>query len=400
VARVLALLLVVVGHLTLAVIDRTDDGVRGANLLELHPDWAVMAALAPMPVFFAAAGWANALATPVAAGPRLGSLVGSAAAVVVAWSAGVVLAAVVAGDPGIVADGARVATQPVWFLAAYVPFAANGRALSSFVVRRPVAVIGGALAVLALLDLARFGFGLPDWIGWPGFFVAWGVPWLLGAWWRHRAEAGAFREQWTGAGLAVGGLVGAIALVNAAGYAPALIDAVDGARSNTTPPTLYTATAAIAQVGVLLVCARLLDAAGRRWRTLWDRAGEAAVGVYLWHLTALALCAGVITLGMPVPERLTAAWWWTRPIWWVAVIAIASGLVAVNAVVRGRIRRRSPQRAAPRRVWVLIGVFLATAGAGLVGLRGPRTVELALACSALMIAAWAALGGPGPARRD
>ena len=248
VARVLALLLVVVGHLTLAVIDRADDRVRGANLLELHPGWAVAAALAPMPVFFAAAGWANARATPVSAGPRLRSFVGAAAAVVVAWSAGVVVADVVAGDPGIVADGARVATQPVWFLAAYVPLAAGGHLLSTFVARRPVAVVGGCLAALALLDLARFGFGAPDWIGWPGFFVAWGVPWLLGAWWRHRVETGPFRERWTGTVLAGGALIGAVVLVHAGGYAPALIDAVPGARSNTTPPTLYTATVGIAQV--------------------------------------------------------------------------------------------------------------------------------------------------------
>jgi hypothetical protein len=258
--------------------------------------------------------------------------------------------------------------------------------------RSPVAVIGGCLAVLAALDVARFGLGAPEWIGWLGFLLAWGVPWLAGGWWRDRSARG-FHEQRTGLVLAVAATAAAAVLVHAAGYAPALIDAVEGARSNTTPPTLYTAVVALAQVGVLLLGARLLDAAGRRWRRLWVSAGEAAVGVYLWHLTALALCGGVIALGLPVPERLTAAWWSTRPLWWAAVIAVALGLVAATATVRVRIRRGSGQPAERDRTYAAAGVVLAAAGAGLVGLRGPRTVPLAAACSALFVAAWLALGG-------
>ena len=403
VARLLALFLVVIGHLTLAVVDRDDGGVRGANLLTLHPGWAFAAAAAPMPIFFAAAGWANARASVVSGAPRLGSLVGAATAVVVVWSAGVVVAQVVAGQPGVVADGARIATQPVWFLAAYVPFAAGGGFLAGLAARRPGAAIGGSFVMLALLDVARFGLGAPDWLGWPGFFLAWGVPWLAGGWWRDRAERGDFREQRWGAMLAIAATTAAVALVHLGGYSPALIDAVDGTRSNTTPPTLYTATVGLAQVGVLLLGASLLDAAGRRWRRMWDRAGEAAVGVYLWHLSALAVCAGVIALGLPVPERLTRMWWWTRPIWWAAVIIVALGFVAATATVRARTKRATqpPRRTTHTRA--LAGVVLATIGAALVGLRGPRTVELALGCSALFVSAWLGLRGTqshGSEQRD
>jgi hypothetical protein len=76
VARILALLVVVLGHLLLAVVDRPGDEVRGANLLALHPGWALVAAAAPMPVFFAAGGWANATAAWSSAVPRLRTLVG------------------------------------------------------------------------------------------------------------------------------------------------------------------------------------------------------------------------------------------------------------------------------------------------------------------------------------
>jgi hypothetical protein len=400
VARIVALFLVVIGHLTLAVIDRDDGSVRGANLLALHPGWAIAAAAAPMPIFFAAAGWANARASVGTSAARLGSLVGAAAAVVVVWSAGVIAAQALAGQPGVVADGARIATQPVWFLAAYVPFAANGRLLARVAARRPGAVIGGSFVMLALLDVARFGLGAPDWLGWPGFFLAWGVPWLAGGWWRDRAERGDFRERRWGAVLAIGATVAAAGLVHLGGYSPALIDAVDGTRSNTTPPTLYTATVGLAQVGVLLLGASLLDAAGRRWRRIWDRAGEAAVGVYLWHMTALAVCAGAIAAGLPVPERLTATWWWTRPIWWAAVITVALGLVAATAAVRARTRRTTQP---PRRIGgnrALAGMVLATTAAALVGVRGPRTVELALACSALFVSAWLTLRGTQSRRID
>jgi hypothetical protein len=245
---------------------------------------------------------------------------------------------------------------------------------------------------LAALDIARFGLGAPAWLGWPAFFVAWGVPWLAGGWWRARATQG-FRERRTGLALALTAGAAAVALVHLAGYSPALIDAVDGARSNTTPPTLYTAVVGLAQVGILLLCAGWLDAAGHRWRRWWDRAGEAAVGVYLWHLTALALCAGVVALGVPVPERLTGTWWLTRPLWWAAVIAVSLGLVAVTAAVRSRLRRRDVAPVSPGVGAAIAGVVLTGAGAALVGLRGPRTAPLALACSASFLAAWLAFGG-------
>jgi hypothetical protein len=112
------------------------------------------------------------------------------------------------------------------------------------------------------------------------FFLAWGVPWLAGGWWRDRSARG-FHEQRTGLVLAVAATGAAAVLVHAADYAPRRSTPSTGRRSNTTPPTRGTAVVALAQVGVLLLGARWLDAAGRRWRRLWDRAGEAAVGVYL-----------------------------------------------------------------------------------------------------------------------
>jgi hypothetical protein len=324
---------------------------------------------------------------------RLRALVGLGTVVVGVWSGAVIAASVVSGDPGRLGDGARIATQPLWFLAAYLPMAAAGAHLTGLAARRPIITIGGCLVLLGALDVARFALGAPSWIGWPGFFLAWGVPWLAGGWWRDRSEQGRLTERRTGIGLACGFGLAGVALVAFAGYGPALIDAVPGARSNTTPPTAYTGVIALAQVGILLACAGALDRAGRRWRRLWDWAGEAAVAVYVWHLTALALCAGVLALGVPTPERFTGWWWASRPFWFAAVLAVTIALVGVTAATRRSMRRndRRHRELSSRRA--RFGIATAVAAAGAVGVRGPRTVALAMTCTALFACAWALLGG-------
>lgn len=423
VARILALCVVVCGHLLMAVVDRPERGVRSANLLALQPGLAWLAVLAPMPVFFAAGGWANTRATLATSAVRLRSLVGLSAVVVVVWSVFVAVVTALTGEAGVVGTGARLATQPLWFLAAYVPLAAYGQRLAGLASRMNMVVLAGAgLAGLALLDLARFAWGAPGWVGWPGFFLAWGLPWLAGSWWRQRYEATAgFRERRTGLGLMVGGAAACVGLVAVFGYSPALIDVVPGARSNTTPPTLYTGVAALAQVGALLLLAPALDRAGRRWDRIWSRAGEAAVGTYLFHLSGLASCIAAVAAvaglgsggaaGVALPERLTWGWWLSRPLWWAAVLAVTALCVALTAMARrslapgARSDRDSTASVASsggvipallRRHAVHLGVVTATVAAAYVGLQGPRTIGPAAVCTALFAAAWWLLQPPRP----
>ena len=393
VARVGALVMVVIGHLGLAVIDRGPDGAfRGANVLALYPGLAWLAMLAPMPVFFAAAGWANATATPRSAAPRLGRLVGLSAVVVVLWSVFSVGELLVRGDGGVVADGGRLATQPLWFLAVYVPFAALGSTIAGLA-ERPLLALGGCVAGLVVLDVVRFGFGAPELVGWPGFFLAWGVAWLLGAWWRLRWQTGWTHERRTGALLAVAGSAVACGLVIFAGYDPSLIDAVEGQRSNTTPPGLFTAVAGVVQVGFLMMIADGLDRVAARARGVVDRAGEASVAVYVWHLTSLALCAAVIAAGLWAPPRFSTGWWLTRPLWFAAVLGV-TGLLA-GATALGR--RRSPRETVPRSpstARIAIGLVAATVGAGVVGLFGPRTLPSATLAATAFLTSWWCLRTP------
>ena len=275
VARILALTVVVLGHLTIAVVDLDAAGeVRGTNLLTLEPAWRWMAMLAPMPVFFAAAGWANSMADLRSSARRLAAVVGTAAVVVVVWSSIVAVTWAVGGDETLVGRGAWIATQPLWFLAAYVPLAAMGGHVASLARNhmRPAVVV--VVVALVGLDLARFGGDAPAWIGWACFPLAWGLPWLLGAWWRDRVERGHLNERRAGLALIVGGTLVAAGLVAWAGYSVALIDTGGDARSNTTPPGLYTAAAGVVSGGPVARGRQLAGPARAGASSLVGRGGE------------------------------------------------------------------------------------------------------------------------------
>ena len=298
------------------------------------------------------------------------------------------------GDVGVLGKGARLATQPLWFLAAYLPFAFWGRTLARAAKARPVLSIGGCLLMTGVLDFIHFVLDGPGWLAWPAFYFAWVTPWLLGAWWRDRWPRGAFSELRVGMLVAVCAGFVAWVLVARAGYQASLIDYGSDGRSNTNPPTLYTAVVAVAEVGVLMVAARGLDRVGLRFRALWNRAGSVALAVYVWHLTALSVCVGIIAIpGVPAPQRLSTAWWLSRPVWYSAVLGSCAGLVLATGVVQARLqtRRRSLPRGADGVVRLVLGTAVAAAGGAGVGLYGLMTVPRALVCCTLLFAGWTLL---------
>jgi hypothetical protein len=173
-----------------------------------------------------------------------------------------------------------------------------------------------------------------------------------------------------------------------AGYDPALIDAVEGQRSNTTPPGLFTAVAALVQVGLLMMMASGLDGLAARRRRLFDQAGAVSVAVYVWHLTALALCAAVIAAGLWAPVRFSLGWWLTRPLWFAAVLGATALLVALAGRGRDRQHRETTPLGRPSTTRIAIGLASTTAGAGIVGLLGPRTLPSALLAASTFVTGW------------
>ena len=118
----------------------------------------------------------------------------------------------------------------------------------------------------------------------------------------------------------------------------------------------------------------------------------------MWHLTALSLMVGLIAVGLAAPDRLTVAWWVTRPVWWAGVLGLTALLVAATAAGRSRLRRLGRPRPDARTGRLALGVVMATAGSALVGLEGPRDLALATACTGAFLAAYRLLRVAEPDR--
>lgn len=391
IARSSSLVLVVVAHLTMVVLDRAPDGsLRGINLFELYPRMEWLTMLSPMPLFFVASGWANVGGARASRLGRVVVLLGLATVVAAGWSLAALIERITTGDNGIVADGSRIATQPLWFLTAWIPFTVFSDVLTR-AARRIIPAVGTCLVVLAIVDVIRFVGDAPRWVGYPGFFVAWAVPWLMGAWWRQRHDTSTFHERRKGGAIAGGSIAISIVLVAFFDYHAALIDAVPGHRSNTTPPTLFTAVASLVQVGLFFIVARTLDSvAARRGRAI--RSLDAlAPGLYVWHLTALSLWGAVLAAGAWAPQRLSWQWWVSRPVWFAAVIAASIVFSLATRRVTSRLQAMPVRTDAGRGPFVIVPTLVAAATFGLIGLYGPDTTGMAITVTALCLFAFGAM---------
>ena len=318
---------------------------------------------------------------------RVRGLVGLAVVIVALWGSVAVVEQVVHGSRGSLTDGARLATQPLWFLAAYVPFVLLASSCAG-ALRRPVRMIALCTALVCTGDAARFLFDAPRSVAFPGFFAAWSVPFVIGWWWRSDSRARGSQERSIGIAMFMTGTIGCFVLVRWFGYTWRLIDAVAGGRSNSTPPTLFTVAACLSQAGAFMAVAQPCDALARRCGRAVRWTGRVAAATYVWHLTAVALCAVPLLLGLPFPVRFSTTWWLVRPLWFGAVLAVTCVLVAVT-------RRSSSREPAITDVqWPVRGprVLLATScvavGAGLTGLWGPTSPPRAAISSITFVVAW------------
>lgn len=388
--RGVSLMMVVAGHLSLAVIDKSGGDIRGDNLLALFPRWSWVTMIAPMPLFFLAGGYSNATSVFREACARLATFAALAATVVSAWAVPVVIAELSTGSSGVIGDGARLATQPLWFFAAYAPLAASTPWLWRSSNRVLATIIVGCALVVALCDMVRFTEVGPGWIGWIGFLPAYGSFWVAGMWWRRMSSHPRFRERrW---GLFVAVICGVLAtfLTAKCGYSWALIDAVPGRRSNTTPPTAFTVTAGFLQIGLVATFATVLDSIASAKERFFRQLRNVAVGVYIWHLSALTVVAAVFAAGVPLAVRFTTWWWLTRPLWYLVIGVVTFGLVRITERLVTRLGRGTPDGAdagdgIPARV---AGVLVFATAAAHIGLKGPRSSAPAVILVLALATSW------------
>ncbi|WP_051806920.1 acyltransferase family protein [Streptomyces sp. NRRL F-2664] len=346
--RALAILGVVLGHWLVTSLTTADGGLRGTSPL-VHLPWLapVSWVFQTLAVFFLVGGRVAALGHVSArergvsyrawVGQRLGRLFRPVAAVLVLWT-------VVAG--GMLAGGAEFDTvrtlvklvlSPLWFLLVFAALTAAVPLVSRLGPVWPAAVV-------AAVDLWRFGLGGPAWIGWVNVVAGWLVPFTLGAAWSRGALAGRGRLL-----LLTGGAAAATAaLVLWGGYPASMVGVPGAAVSNLNPPTLAAVAFGLAQCGLALLARDRLARLMRR-PAAWAKVALvnlSAMTVFLWHqtammaVTALGMLASADLPGLHTPPDSVA--WTAARILWLPVFAVALGLCWAAFSVHEQARRPRP----------------------------------------------------------
>ncbi|MGW1053586.1 acyltransferase family protein [Streptomyces sp. NPDC002521] len=346
--RALAIAGVVFGHwLVTAIKDAGHGRLLGASPLQ-HMPWLTPVSwlLQTLAVFFFVGGhvgaksWASASAAGIGygqwLGKRLSRLFGPVVVVLVVWAvaAGCMLASGVALQS--VRTLLTLVLSPLWFLLVLTLITA----VTPLVARlHPV----WPLAVVAVVDLVRFGFGGPAWLGWANVAAGWLVPYCLGAAWGR----GALDQRRYGLGLFIGGAVATAALVLWGGYPASMVGVPGAPISNLNPPTLAAVTFGSAQCGLAVLVREPLRRAMRR-PMLWAAVALvnlSAMTVFLWHQTAMLAVTITGVLFGPLHGLHTAPdgpGWVLARICWLPVFAAALAVCwgAFHTLERGHTAKR------------------------------------------------------------
>lgn len=349
--RAFAILGVVLGYWLVTALTAADGGLSTTSPL------AHMAWLAPvswvfqtLAVFFlvgghvAARGYATACERGVSygtwVGQRLGRLFRPVAAVLVLWL-------VVAG--GMLIGGAELDTvrtlvklvlSPLWFLLVFAVLTGATPLVARLNPLWPLAVVAG-------VDVGRFGLGGPEWIGWVNVVAGWLVPFTLGAAWSR----GAFAQRGPALVLLGAGTVATVALVLWGGYPASMVGVPEAAISNLNPPTLAAAAFGLAQCGLALLVRDPLARAMQR-PSAWAKVAFvnlSAMTVFLWHQTAMmAVTALGLLVSADLPglhTRPDSVGWIAARLLWLPVFAAALTLcLAAFRTYEQASRRPKPGR--------------------------------------------------------
>jgi hypothetical protein len=172
--------------------------------------------------------------------------------------------------------------------------------------------------------------------------------------------------------MAAVGLLGTLLLVGLGPYPVAMVGLDTTDITNSYPPRVTLAFLGMFQAGVVLALEGPLRRLAMR-RGVWTfvvGVSTRIMTIYLWHLTAmvivigLSLLAGGFGLGiMP----LTAAWWLTRPLWFLVLGAVTISLVALFGRFESPVEDLRP---APPWWRPLLAVIAICAGLGLLAAIG------------------------------
>lgn len=354
--RTLAVVGVVVQHWTMPVLGYSDGTLTTGNALATPGWWVVTWLSQVMPLVFFAGGAANLISLRRAGSqPTAGSDACRTASTRV-WLAGrlrrlllpvLPLLAVwlvvptVLRDLGVpeqpVAVAGTIAAQLLWFLAVYLLAIVATPLMAAAHRRFGFAVVPALALVAATVDVARFA-DVPL-VGYANAVFVWLAAAQLGF---HYAD-GALGRASTGRMLALSAAgFGATALLVAFGpYAQSMIGMPGAPVSNMSPPNVALVGLALGQVGLVLAVRPLLTrfAARRRVATALSWAGPRFMSIYLWHMPALIVVAGVtvVALGYATPEPGTLGWLTMLPAW----LTVTAAVLILLVRIAGRFEARS-----------------------------------------------------------
>ncbi|MEV0226448.1 acyltransferase [Streptomyces sp. NPDC050704] len=249
-------------------------------------------------------------------GTRLSRLFKPVAAVLGLWTVATAGLLATGADLNTVHALLKLVLSPLWFLLVFA-----GLTVVTPLVTRVSPL--WPLAVVLHVDLLRFGFGGPDWLGWINLAAGWLVPYTLGAAWT-RGEL-TRRSGWV---LLTGGAAATAGLVAWGGYPASMVGVPGAAVSNLNPPTMAAVTFGLAQCGLALLLREPLRRVMRR-PVLWASVAFvnlSAMTIFLWHQTALMSVTATGLLAGRLPGLHTAPdglGWVVARLAWLPVFALA-----------------------------------------------------------------------------
>ncbi|MBT2530992.1 acyltransferase [Arthrobacter sp. ISL-48] len=371
--RFFCLALVVVGHCMMVspVLDQ-DGTVTSENTLG-EQDWfePVIWIFMVMPLFFVTGGttglqsWKRLKSgggTGIEfAQARLLRLVRPAAALLACMFSGLWAALLLGVDGQVVQLMTTGAGMPLWFLAAYLAAQLNIPLLARFHARAPWLTLAALAGLVVTIDCVRGALPL---LAYANLVFLWcavqQLGFLMADGYFARLSRSGLLSLIVGANLLLGAVTGL-------GLYPGNM------LVNLNPPNLCLLLLAVPQAAALQLFRSGLGwvSAVRCVRAAVAVAGRRSMTVYLWHLPLLVAMSGLLLLtDIPQPAAGTAAWWWTRPLVLMGVVALLLPVLALFGRLEERPKASAHTRGRPAAavVTAVVVVFIPVADAALNGL--------------------------------
>jgi fucose 4-O-acetylase-like acetyltransferase len=251
-------------------------------------------------------------------------------------------------DPQLIDVAVTGAASPLWFLAAYTLCQALVPTMMRLHSRSPLRTLAALFLGAVLVDVVRYSTGIEQ-VGLLNLFFVWLLIQQIGFWYADGWFAA--RPWWS---LVVIASLSYAVLVPLTALGPYSVDML----VNLNPPTIPLVALAVGQACLLRL---LRPALAALMNTHAARAVVFVIGtrlmtIYLWHLPAILAVSGIgLLIPGASPEPASIAWWLTRPLMFVIVLATVFGL----SLVVGRWESPKQVGATPPTGVIVTGTVLA-----------------------------------------